>query len=223
MSLRRFVCTLIRTLNRQHVMAAVALAALALFAGPSKLQADGCPPCSGDANECAFSCCLLQDCHSWNIISCTAFCGYGYLIATSFDDGDVGPAIKSFTGQRQAECHGDNKVGVIVLPPLGSRNTAKRIEIGMVSIRDKMFSTTAGDVVGVVVEVVSKQDYEASGAKPRWQPVGSATFDTRAGSWVLNWPLSAYTAPEYVVRAKVTRKDGRVQEARGIALSETTF
>ena len=208
---------------RYFSLTAAALAVIALFAGPSRLQgAEECPPCSGDANECAFSCCLLQDCNSWNIISCTAFCGYGYLIATSFDDGAVGPAFKSFSGQRQAECQGDNKVGVIMLPPAGSRNTTKRLEIGMVSIGNRTFGTTAGDVVGVVVEVVSKQEYEASGAKPRWQPVGSATFDTRAGAWVLNWPLSAYIAPEYVVRAKVSRKDGRVQEARGIALSDST-
>jgi hypothetical protein len=220
MFLLPFVSTVIRNLGRPHVLAPVALAALALFAGPSQLQAGGCPPCSGDPNECAFSCCLLQDCHTWNIISCTAYCYYGYLIATSFDEGDVGPAIKSFTGQRQADCHGDNKVGVIMLPPAGSRNTTKRIEIGMVSIRDRKFATTAEDVVGVVVEVVSKREYEASGAKPRWQPIGSATFDTRAGAWVLNWPLSAYTAAEYVVRAKATRKDGRVQEARGLALSD---
>ena len=199
MSLLPFVSTVVLNLGRRHVLAPVALAALVLFAGPSQLQAERCPPCSGDPNECAFSCCLLQDCHSWNIISCTAYCYYGYLIATSFDDGDVGPAIKSFTG---------------------SRNTTKRIEIGMVSISDRKFATTAEDVVGVVVEVVSKREYEASGAKPRWQPIGSATFDTRAGAWVLNWPLSAYTAAEYVVRAKATRKDGRVQEARGLALSD---
>jgi hypothetical protein len=222
MSFRRLVSDFMRILAGRQALATAALAALVLLlAAPAPLQAGKCPPCSGEADECAFACCVYQDCGSPASPSCVGWCALGYLVSEIFEDGDTGPAFKSVPGQSQVECHGDNRVGVITLPPVGSRNTTKRLEIALVSISDRKFLATPEDVVSVVVEVATKQEYETTGGKPRWSPIGSAAFDTRAGAWVLNWSLSAYNQPEYVVRAQATRRDGRAQQARGLAASAT--
>lgn len=219
MFIRQFVFRCVRTLSVRHVLPATGLAAFLFFAGPAQLQAGKCPPCSGDANECAYACCLFQDCESSSIIGCTAWCSLGYTVAKIFEDGDSAPAFKSFSGQARADCGGDNRVGAIVLPPVGLRNMSKRVEIGLLSM-DRRFLTSAGDVTGVVVEIARKQDYQASGGRPRWEPLGRALMGSEAGVWVLDWNLATYSAEEYVLRAVATRKDGRVQEARALAASQ---
>jgi len=220
MYFRQLISNFVRTLSGRQALPAVGLAALSFFSGPSPLQAGPCPPCSGDANECAYQCCLYQDCNSWNIISCTAWCSLGYAAAEIWEDGEDAPAIKSFTGQSQADCHGDNRIGVLPIPPVGSRNVTKRIEIGLLGV-DKKFRASAEGIVGVVVEVAPKKEYMASGGRPRWEPLGRALFATDQGIWALDWNLAMYNAPEYVVRVVATRKNGRIQEARGLASSPT--
>jgi len=141
----------------------------------------------------------------------------GYTVAKIFEDGEDAPAIKSFTGQTKAECGGENRIGAIVIPPVGSRNMTKRIEVGLLSVADRKFKKQADDVTGVAIEVARRSDYLASGGRPRWDPLGRAILGTDSGVWVFDWNLSSFTAPEYVVRAVVTRKGGKVQEARGVA------
>ena len=217
---RQLFSQIFRALSVRRILPVAALLAL-VFSGTTPLQAGKCPPCSGDANECAFACCLYQDCNSWNIVSCTAWCSLGYAVAEVLEDGETAPAFKSFSGQSQADCRGENKIGAILIPPVNSRNTKKRLEVALLSTNDRKFLTTAEDVVGVVVEIARKQDYQASAGRPRWEPLGRASFSADAGAWVLDWNLAAYSANDYVVRAIATRKDGRVQEARGVAASVT--
>jgi len=222
MTFRKMLSDFARNLSGCHLLVPAALAALCLLAAPLPMRADKpkCPPCSSDdANACAFACCLFQNCSSPAGPACVSFCALGWLAWEIFGDGEVGPAFKSFSGQREADCHGDNKVGVIMLPPVGSRNTTKRVEVGLVSISDRKFLSTPEEVVSVVVEVAGMQEYKDSQAMPRWKTIGLAAFDSRAGAWVVDWHLSSYDLTEYVLKARSTRKNGRVQEARAVALT----
>lgn len=223
MSFRQVATDSFRHLTARLYLAPAALAALVFLAAPPTAQAGKCPPCSSDdANVCAFNCCLFQNCSSPAGPSCVATCALGWLAFEIFSDGDTGPAFKSVSGQRDADCHGESKVGVILLPPVDARQTTKRVEIGLVSISDKKFLTTPGEVVSIVVEAAPMQEYRETEGKPRWKSIGLATFDTRAGAWVLDWHLSSYNLTEYVLKARATRKDGRVQEARAVALTGTS-
>lgn len=219
MSFRQFIsCAGTRLSSRPALLTAI-LAALLLVGKPAPLQAGPCPPCSGDANECAWSCCVYQDCHSWNIMGCVAYCNLGYIMAKATESDGVAPAFKSFAGQTQAHCSGDNRIGAIDIPPAGLRNTKKRLEVGLLSLVDRQFLRTAGDVVSVMIETVRKDDYFASKGQPRWAPLGRAVFSPDAGVWVFDWNLAGHDANTYFLRALATRKDGRVIEARGIAAS----
>jgi len=222
MSIGQIVYDFTRSLSGPRSLSSSVLAAVLVVAGQVPLQAGTCPPCGADDPDiCAYNCCLFQNCSSPAGAGCVAFCSYGWLLVEIFGNGDTGPAFKSVIGQTRADCHGDDKVGVISLPPVGSRFTTKKVEIGLISISDKKFLTTPGEVVSVLVEVAGMQDYKKSDGRPRWRTPGSASFDTRAGAWVLDWHLSTYDLTEYVLRARFTLRNGRVQEARAVALTGT--
>lgn len=166
-----------------------------------------CPPCSGDADSCAFSCCLFQNCSSPAGASCVAFCALGKVLTDIFGSGTD---ITKFTSGEHIDepefCVKDASL-YRMFDAAGNRKPVV-LKAGYYDHKSGSFIFKPEASVGPEFSIVEYESFINSPDTAEWVPMGYGSFNRANNTWELPVEETMVLNPtsNYVVKADFAEK-----------------